>query len=160
VIVNGLKPINNKDKIVMKHQLDNNLWSTYQKTWFKLSKLPNLNKNLCVITAFNPHGIARLKDQNIYQNRELAHELKAMAIDVIELLAGNEDFSYYEPSYIFECERHKAVALGVKWQQNAIFWVEQGQLYLLACQALDGVVPSPVCLGTFLERTQLISTLD
>jgi len=139
----------------MNHQLSNNLWSAYQKTWFKIPKLPNLNKNLCIVTAFNPHGIALLPEQNIYRNRELAHELKTMAFDITELAAGNQDFSYVETSFIFECEQGEAIALGVKWQQNAIFWIEQGQLYLLACRPIDGVMFEPVCVGAFLERTHI-----
>lgn len=139
----------------MKPQFNNNLWSIYKKTWFKLAKLPNLNNNLCVVTAYNPYGSDDSIEQNIYRNSELAHELKAIAQEVIEVYAGNEDFSYCEMSYIFDCTKEKAIALGNKWQQNAIFWIEAGNLYLVACQPIDDKIPDSVYLGKFLERTKI-----
>ncbi len=139
----------------MKYQFNNKLWLIYQNTYFDMPKLPNLKKNLCVITACNPFGTTLSNEQNIYRNSELAHDLDAMANDVIELSAGNIDFSYCETSFIFECDKEQAVELGKKWQQNAIFWIEQGTLYLIACRPIDGKTPESVCLGAFLERTKI-----
>jgi len=157
VIVNGLNSFHNKDERVMKYQLSNNLWSNYQKTMFKLAKLPNLKENLAIITAYNPWGLPASTADNIYSNRELAHVLEAKAVKLIEVLAGNHDFSYYEASFIFKCERIDAIAFGRQWHQNAVYWIEQGQLYLLDCRPYDKTsLRETIAMGAFIERTRII----
>jgi len=156
VIVNGLKKFNNIDKILMKSHLTNSLWLIYQNTWFKPSKLPENIDNLCIITAFNPWGNPRVSEENNYQNRELAHELMRSKIEYYEICAGNQDFSYFEPSFLVRCSKQKGLALARSWQQNAIFWIEQSQLYLLPCQPLiiDDKEVKQAHLGEFMRRVR------
>lgn len=157
VIVNRLSRLDNKDKILMKRQFDGNLWLTYQKTWFKMPKLPNYNNNFCIVTAFNPQGNPQSSTQNICQNRELAHELSLSKLKYYAIRAGNADFSYFEDSFIVECSKLQALCLGRKWQQNAVFWVDSSQLYLLACQPLiiQHKTITQTHIGDFTQRVLL-----
>lgn len=158
VIVNGLQRFNNKGKRLVNHQLSELLWSTYQKTWFKLFKLPNLNNNMCIITACNPYGEPQSTTLNNYLNRELAHELSAMPVEYSEICAGSKDFSYYEDSFLLECEYSKAIALGRKWQQNAVFWINDNQLYLCACRPIVGGLPETISMGKFTDRLTIVDS--
>jgi len=108
VNVNGLKSFHNKDERVMKYQLSNNLWSSYQKTMFKLAKLPDLKDNLAILTAYNPWGLPASTAENIYSNRELAHVLEAKAIELIDKKSQRETIAM--GAFI---ERTRIIAKGV-----------------------------------------------
>lgn len=49
----------------------------------------------------------------------------------MSLLAGNRDFTYYEPSLAILLTQSEAINLAKDVEQNAIYWIENDGLWLL-----------------------------
>ena len=117
----------------MNVNLTSDLWRLYQETVFKFNDINVADGEFCVITACNPLGEVLTESQNYCLNRELAHDLRQLNFLFSTLIAGNKRFSHVEISFKVLCGKAQAVALGIKWHQNAIYWIKDDLLYLLPC---------------------------
>ena len=112
---------------------DKGLWQVYGNAKFRPLHSPLPKVPFAVITAHNPRSQIVSDRQNQANQQGLIKELSALGHSYSQVLVGNEDFSYSEPSLAVAMAKSDAIALGKRYQQNAIYWVENGSLYLLPC---------------------------
>lgn len=84
-----------------------------------------------IVTGWNPASRWLSKDENRRNNQQLRQEIDHTYH--VEVLVGNRDFSWVEESFAIEMDRENAIELGKRFNQNAIYFVEKEQLYLLSC---------------------------
>jgi hypothetical protein len=87
-----------------------------------------------VITACNPDGLT-VSDA---QNKNATQRLQAALLDDNRLhfpvTGGSPDFSHAEPGFgVVWDSPDEAVTWGRKFQQEAVFWIEDGLVQLLSC---------------------------
>jgi hypothetical protein len=93
--------------------------------------LPEL---LHVITAWDPQGADRPEDLNRQANLELATEVLRLGGGFVRAQAGALDGSYSEPSMvIWGLSTDDAVALGRRFEQDAIFAITAESMELISC---------------------------
>ncbi|MCK6262423.1 DUF3293 domain-containing protein [Vibrio sp. ZSDE26] len=111
-------------------EIDAYLWSLYQDPYFIFSNEP-YSKRYAIITGWNRFGKKQSHQDNLLQNEQLLASLPN--VEVVGVLVGNDDFSWYEESYAIAIEKDSARELAKKYAQNAIYFVEKGELTLLSC---------------------------
>lgn len=68
---------------------------------------------------------------NLKRNAALKTELARLTDKVQAVECGGLDGSWQEAGFAAAISLELACRLARKWQQNAIYWVEHGQLYLV-----------------------------
>ncbi|WP_394145497.1 DUF3293 domain-containing protein [Vibrio atypicus] len=117
--------------------IDAQLWASYLDPYFRFGA-PIRCDSFAIITAWNPASKWQSNQQNGRNNQQLRLEIDHTYF--IEVLVGNQEFSWAEESFATAMTRHQAVELGVKYGQNAIYFVEKDQLFLLSCLEDKSVV--------------------
>lgn len=131
---------------------EHKLWLLYQQTQFLL------DQNLCdevsfaIVTACNPKGELMPTECNRVLDNSLQREIGSKAWVARSVYGCSPDFSHRERSWALLIDRAEALSLGTRYQQNAIFWVESGELFLLPCM-LQGF--EEMHLGKFRTRVTL-----
>lgn len=115
----------------MKQANQSGLWSLYQQTWFKYDASEELFDCFAIITACNPASMPIAAEKNILNQQRLKHDLMILDLQFNQIEAGNADFSYSEPSYAVQCNLKQAMDLSRRYDQNALFWVQQDHLWLI-----------------------------
>ncbi|MGF1696749.1 DUF3293 domain-containing protein [Vibrio lamellibrachiae] len=110
--------------------IDAYLWGVYGDPYFDFSSTPHSN-NYAIITGWNRFGKKQSHQDNLLQNEQLL--AAAPTVEVVNVLVGNRDFTWYEESYAVAIDRIAALELASKCAQNAIYYVEDGELILLSC---------------------------
>lgn len=108
-----------------------NLWQLYQQTWFKFTNSAVTFKIFAVITAFNPGSEICVAKSNDLAQQKLQRDIEALGLAFLPILAGNRDFSYVEPSFAVSCTMKQAMDLAFRYQQNALFWVQDDNVWLV-----------------------------
>ena len=126
-------------------KIDAHFWRAYQQPYFRFEALP-LAKQFAIITAWNPGSEWRTQAENDSNNRHLAVDLVHTGYS--RVLVGNQNFSWAEESFAAPMTPIRAVELGRKFAQNAIYFIENEQLFLLSC--IDDMPRLP--LGNWRER--------
>lgn len=107
----------------------------YQQVRFK-AELPEggLPVRFGIVTACNPDGRAATAVDNAAATEALRVELVGGAEVFFPVTGGSADFVHAEPGFgIALKSRAEAVALGRRWRQEAVFWVEGGKVELVPC---------------------------
>ncbi|WP_241210342.1 DUF3293 domain-containing protein [Vibrio ichthyoenteri] len=112
--------------------MDAHLWQIYCDPYFKIDKMFNLN-DFVVITASNPQSYKLSDHENSIRNKHLSCDLSNFTLH--EIWVGDGDFDWFEASFAVEIPLPFAIELAHKYQQNAIYFVQDGQLFLLSCHA-------------------------
>ncbi|MDA0119101.1 DUF3293 domain-containing protein [Vibrio sp. T11.5] len=115
--------------------IDAQIWQAYSDPYFKFTHSPNCHR-FAIITAWNPASQWQSKQQNEGNNRHLAQEFSHTYF--VEVLVGDESFGWAEESFAVDIDESQALLLGRKYQQNAIYYVDGNELFLLSCLA-DGM---------------------
>ena len=113
----------------------------------KLSKYPS---RFMILTAWNPMNQELSKDENIARNTKLESDLKHN-FSCVHLINGTDRHTKHkEDGYMADCDDiNLACDYGLKYQQDAIFYVVGDTLYVIQC-ALDK--RELVEVGSFRER--------
>ena len=90
-------------------------------------------KTFAIVTACNPDGKTAEDTENESATRELSGALVQLALPHRSMTGGSPDGKHQEPGYLVECDLSTALELGVRFQQEAIFWIEDGQVSTVAC---------------------------
>ena len=112
--------------------------SKYSETQFVfLEQNVKLPSSFAIITAEYPHhkdGTSKI--ENIIRNNNLKHDLIQNGYDFNSVLGCSEDFEEHcEFSYIIEIKDFNiACDIGLKHEQESIFFVKDGNLYYSDCQ--------------------------
>lgn len=106
------------------------LWEQYQQVKFRWSESAFEEDTFAIVTAWNPRS--RVQDQviNRIKQQKLVTYLMTNRITFSQILCGNADFSYSEPSLAIRAEEKKALNLAMLYQQNAFYWVTNGKILL------------------------------
>lgn len=106
----------------------------YRQTIFRSAKPPPSGNPFGIVTAWNPHGKPQPEKANQEANTRLARELAARNLGYFPVTGGSPDFSHAEPGYGIFCDRKTAIELAKQFDQEAIFWIEAGNLFLVSCK--------------------------
>ena len=119
------------------------LVSLYQNVIFILKNTIKLPAKFAVITACNPKGQILSATENQILNDNLKSRLAPY--HVWPIIGCSPDLHHQEPSYIVVCSKQQASQLAVDYDQNALYWCDNGELFLLPAQ----LEFEPVAMGLF-----------
>lgn len=102
--------------------------SLYQDVIFIADKDFDAN-SFAIITACNPLG----RVLNLKENTDLTQELKGHigAESYWEVVGSSPDRRHQEPSFFWQTDKAGAMKMADHFLQNAIYWVEAGELFLV-----------------------------
>ncbi|WP_348541610.1 DUF3293 domain-containing protein [Vibrio fluminensis] len=110
--------------------IDAHFWQAYCDPYFKFeNRIPT--GDFVIITANNPASYRLEEQENLIRNKCLQCDLAPHILH--NVLVGNEDFSWSEASFASSISVQLAIELAQKYQQNAIYFVQDEQLKLLSC---------------------------
>ncbi|MDW6093716.1 DUF3293 domain-containing protein [Vibrio rhizosphaerae] len=113
-----------------KYQIDNQLWQAYASTHFLFSQ-PLPGPEFSIITAWNPHSRRLSYQENCVNNEQLC--LQFTDYPWTPVLAGDAVFEWVEESFAVAICLELALNLGRKFEQNAIFYVQNETVCLHSC---------------------------
>lgn len=133
-------------------------FALYRQTVFLVENVHiSKYKNYAILTAFNPNGIAphdNLKEsERLNKSYHLALFQDLSEIDnntVFEITGCSPDLSHREVGWGANISFQHALELAQKYQQEAFFWVQDGQLYLV--DARSGGSSSSELIGLITDR--------
>ncbi|MCF7483265.1 DUF3293 domain-containing protein [Vibrio sp. J1-1] len=111
--------------------IDASLWHAYANSFFHFEAKWNV-LSYVVITAWNPYSNLRSKEDNCILNQMLEKRLKH--VNYVPLIVGDRTFEWCEESFAAEISIEDAISLAKEFQQNAIYYVSHGDIYLIACR--------------------------
>ena len=126
------------------------VWDNYRKTIFVASKPIKPPSSFAILTADNPGSNVLPKSVNKNAANTLLRELHDLQCHPIEIRGSSRDLDYSECSYIAQISKQDALHIGERYQQNAIYWVDNNKLYLIPCTAAQD--HEEEYLGLFSER--------
>lgn len=130
------------------------LWQLYKSSIFLSYQSLSMAINFAIISGQNPAG----KTENPLYNQLLDKRLQARLLQLgapyRSVIGAAPDLSFQEKSWVVLCDKQQAITLALEFTQNAIYWVEQGQLYLVPVLLQE----PEECLGQFQQRLVLLPT--
>ncbi|NTS78510.1 DUF3293 domain-containing protein [Catenovulum sp. SM1970] len=110
------------------------LWQIYQSVYFVFEQNQNMPADdFAVITAMNPKGQPVGSEENRKQMNDLAKVLHESEVHFFKTLVMSQSYDYAEQSHVCICNLTQAKKWGVLFEQNAIYYVRSGKLYLEPC---------------------------
>ena len=103
--------------------------------------------SFAILTAFNPMDSELSEKENKLRNGEMRSLLAEEELDYSELVGSSPDGSHQEPSFAVSCKLEDAIEWANRFEQRAIFWIEENQLQIIASENGDRFQ-----LGLFRER--------
>jgi hypothetical protein len=113
----------------------------YQDVHFR-AELPKagLPAAFGVVTACNPNGITVAKEKNHQATDALRRALSAENQFFFPVIGGSADFSHAEPGFgVLFKSSEEAVSWGLRYQQEAVFWIKEGSVQLVPCDGTASV---------------------
>ncbi|MGD8112073.1 DUF3293 domain-containing protein [Vibrio sp. TRT 17S01] len=110
--------------------IDAQLWQAYCDPYFRFERSVKFAE-FAIITAWNPNSKWRSEKENCLNNQLLLQDINHN--QYIEVVVGDEQFSWSEASFAVEMSRSEAICLARRYQQNAIYYVQREALWLLSC---------------------------
>ena len=107
------------------------LWESYKTSVFLCHQPLGNQISFAIISAQNPEGRLLGHASNLSLDRQLEHLLQQTNLPCRRLIGASPDLSFQESSWAVLCDKSKALELARRFAQNAIYWVEAGQLYLV-----------------------------
>jgi hypothetical protein len=94
-----------------------------------------------VVTACNPNGMIADETRNAAATEKLRQELIGAGREFFPVTGCSPDFSHQEPGFGIVCQAAgEIVQFGRTWNQEAVFWIEDGIVHLVSCGAGDRTV--------------------
>jgi hypothetical protein len=105
-----------------------------------------------IITAWTPTGQHRTPEENQKADDLLATTLKSLiGPDLVRVTGYSPTTGHAEPGWMSPGPREDLCALGRRFEQDAIYWVEDDQLFVIKCHpTFSDLVP----VGRFRERVR------
>lgn len=93
-------------------------------------------KRFAIVTACNPNGVGQTAKFNHEMTVRLRIHLESLGLVFFPIVGGSRDGAHSEASFGIEMETGSlGLEIGRKFNQDAIFWVEGGNVFLLSCKA-------------------------
>lgn len=86
-------------------------------------------ETFAIITACNPLGRVLNQEANTDLTGDLKSQLEPESCQ--NLIGASPDKSHQEVSFLWQTDKSKAVELASQFLQNAIYWIENGELFLV-----------------------------
>jgi hypothetical protein len=86
-----------------------------------------------VVTPCNPNGVTAGAAKNARAVGALRAVLEAEGLAFFEVTGGSADLAHAELGFGIVASLDVCLALGRRWEQEAIFWVAQGVVSLVGC---------------------------
>ncbi|WP_226978288.1 DUF3293 domain-containing protein [Vibrio navarrensis] len=112
--------------------VDAQLWHAYSHSFFAFTQSWT-EDNYAIITAWNPGSVLLSNERNCINNQRLKERL--MGMDYCPVLVGNQDFTWSEASFAVKVDMRLALDIAKEFQQNAIYYIENKELFLVSCFA-------------------------
>ena len=114
--------------------VDMNLWENYRKICFIAPFSAPKWPAYAIVTAWSPSSRQLGMRRNTLRQRALRRAIAAMpGWQVMGPCRGSSlDETWQESSLLLACPRSEAIRLAARFGQNAIYWVEDGQLWLVS----------------------------
>ena len=87
--------------------------------------------SFAIVTACNPDGRNVDAASNRKATRELEARIGERGFRYGPMTGGSIDGTHQEFGYLVECDLTSALNLGADYKQVAIFWIEDGNLFLV-----------------------------
>lgn len=129
--------------------MNSELWTLYQSTVFALEQRFSPDFSFAIVTAFNPLGENLSCGQNALLDNELQEAINDRSILARSIYGCSPDLSHWEKSWAIFTEKDQAIAIAKSFRQNAMYWVELDQLYLVPALMTQ---EEEVALGPFSQR--------
>ncbi|HAS6182993.1 TPA: DUF3293 domain-containing protein [Vibrio vulnificus] len=110
--------------------VDASLWHAYSASFFHFNDEWQSDR-FAIITAWNPASILQSKKENCINNQKLKTKINTRRF--CSVLVADKACSWSEESFAVEINLNYALNLAREFQQNAIYFVEQGELFLVSC---------------------------
>ena len=105
--------------------------------------LPN---NFGIITACNPFGQPATAEANAAATKSLREMIDGQGWPYFPVTGGSADFTHAEPGFGVQATELDWLALGRVFKQDAIFWVNRGNVFLMPCSGRP-----PTGLGRWMD---------
>ena len=86
-----------------------------------------------IVTACNPDGIDAPEADNQAANIRLQVILAGEGLSHFPVTGGSPDFAHAEPGFGIIADQTRCLALGQEFRQEAVFWIERGDVHLCPC---------------------------
>ncbi|PSW19012.1 DUF3293 domain-containing protein [Photobacterium sanctipauli] len=106
------------------------LWCSYQSVVFNLKQHP-VYPCFAILTAFNPRSIVISHQVNKKRHHMLVNELSTLTLQLRPISCSAIDGDWQELGVMAGLPLASAINLARRWGQNAIYWVEGNDLYLV-----------------------------
>lgn len=118
-----------------------------------VESISNVIMPFAIVTAHNPMDMRLDEFKNNERNEILRKDLLQSNLIHREIIGCSEDHTHQELSFVVKCKLKQAIQMGNKFEQRAIFWVEENKLQIVDCKTLKSYD-----LGSFKKRLQNQST--
>lgn len=142
-----------------KRLLNKRLWQHYQQTEFLFTQTLSSQLSFAIITAHNPRGQILTSCQNRLLDRQLQNAIEQFRLPYRAVVGTSADRSHMEKSWAVAIDKLAAIHLGMKFKQNAIYFVDNDQLQLVPCLFEVGQQHEEITIGEFSPRVKLVSEL-
>lgn len=120
----------------------------YYSTKFNLSvDETTLPSKFAIVTAYNPLDELVSKESNQKADERLRSEIIRLGLVPIRATGGSPDRSHCEPGWLFATDFDTANEVARSFNQRALWWIEEGQLFLVECTN-----PALIPIGRFRDR--------
>ena len=103
--------------------------------------------SFAILTASNPMDKLLGENENLLRNEQLRTLLEEEEVDFSELIGASPDWTHQEASFAVSCTLDNALKWANRFEQRAIFWVQNDHLQVIACPGNERYD-----LGSFYER--------
>lgn len=107
------------------------LWQFYKRSIFLCHQTLSPGVDFAIISGQNPAGITENPLYNQLLDKKLQARLQQLGAPYRSVIGAAPDLSFQEKSWVVLCDKEQAIALAHEFTQNAIYWVQQGRLYLV-----------------------------
>ncbi|BAJ03567.1 DUF3293 domain-containing protein [Shewanella violacea] len=142
-----------------KRLLNKKLWQHYQETKFLFTQTLSSQLSFAIITAHNPQGQILTSCQNRLLDRQLLLAIEQFNRPYRAVVGASKDGTHMEKSWAVAIDKLSAAHLGLKFKQNAIYFVDNNQLALVPCLFSKAEYRKEIIIGNFSERVNLVSEL-
>ena len=129
------------------------LWHFYRAIQFLLTQKIANHLSFAIITACNPNGKILSQSQNRLRDKALLCSIENLHCPYRAVIGAAKDMSHFEKSWAVFTEKQQAIQLGAQFVQNAIYYVNQGELTLVPVL----MKAEEECLGKFQQHTNVVS---
>jgi hypothetical protein len=115
----------------------------YFETRFRITKSPSIDsflstssqKPLAIISAYATTGETWPEEKNLAEDQMLSQSLTELGLQVARIEGYSPTTGHCEPGWIGSMSLAAALELGRSFKQDAIYWIEKGELYVISCDA-------------------------